>query len=457
MRRIWIDRICFLAISLVVVLVSTTTAWQSSGTADDFMAPEEEASAQQVDLEAVRALFIGTAEPLSEEEQTLYDSTVKVLLTEDLWTERDMYDACHYMMIPMYYAFWSGDTETIQMYRDFFARFTADVTGVDSRHFQEVSQLNRLHFFYLCTQFMNLCAANDFDELIPTELPDLAQNCAADYLLYHTANWGTEPTVIEHMRQVIAGKEYSRSYYGTIEDFDMFTLGILCDLKCFYGMRGETYDGVLDTAADLAYQIFSSPQLNQETELGGWLFQPGVYYDHSDMAYAGNETITEGIKPKLREDVPSDSSHSLRLPLLLRSYQSAQTTQDRWDLFELREEQLANQMVNYVLKYVDGHWLTTTFMDGTNGVYRYSYHEDGVGLEGYDLSGTFLLGWWVLLNDDRITVVYQDILETFPMEGNISNPYFDHATIREQNPFFDMDTAFENGMFECIVTCASKL
>lgn len=43
------------------------------------------------------------------------------------------------------------------------------------------------------------------------------------------------------------------------------------------------------------------------------------------------------------------------------------------------------------------------------------------------------------------------------MEGNRSNPYFDHAIIREQNPYFGMDTAFDNGMFQCMTTCAAAL
>ena len=42
------------------------------------------------------------------------------------------------------------------------------------------------------------------------------------------------------------------------------------------------------------------------------------------------------------------------------------------------------------------------------------------------------------------------------MSAGMDNPYFDYATTREQNPFFDMDTAFDNGMMECMVTLASK-
>lgn len=35
-----------------------------------------------------------------------------VLLTEDLRTDRNMYDASHYLMVPMYYAFYSADEDT---------------------------------------------------------------------------------------------------------------------------------------------------------------------------------------------------------------------------------------------------------------------------------------------------------------------------------------------------------
>lgn len=78
-------------------------------------------------------------------------------------------------------------------------------------------------------------------------------------------------------------------------------------------------------------------------------------------------------------------------------------------------------------------------------------------MAGYDLSGTFLVGWWSLLGDERITECYQDVLETYPMVGDRSNPYFDPLTIREQNPHFDMDTAFDNGMFQCMTACAAAL
>lgn len=435
---------------LMLILVSMSIA--SLGTLAAALGYE---ALSPVELSA--QLYTGKVEPLTAEQQKIYAHCIGTLLEEDLWTPRDMYDTCHYLMLPMYYAFYSGNDDTVRSFGAFFARFVEDVSGPSVRQFQDGSTLHKLHFFYLSTQFMNLCHVNGYGELIPSALPEMAQNFAADYLLNQKANWDIENTVLQHIENVLAGKQYTRRYYRALTDLDLFPLAILCDLNCFHTLREELYDPVLDTAAELAWKIFSSPLLNKETEKGGWLYQPGVMYDHPDYAYAGNASVRPGMKPKLREDVAADSSHSLRFPLWLRSFLSAQTNGDRQALFFLRQKQLANQMVNYVLQKVDGQWLCTTFMDGTNGVYRYEYGKKGVGLAGYDLSGTFLIGWWSLLGDERITARYQDILKTFPMKGAPSNPYFDHATVREQNPFFDMDTAFDSGMFECMTACAAKL
>lgn len=403
-------------------------------------------------------LYAGGAEPLTEEGRDLYERCVGALLKEDLWTERDAYDAGHYLMIPMHYAFRSGDLETVKAFSAFFSRFVRDAAGEDRHGFSALVPLTRHQFLYLSSQFIALCSAYGKTELIPDGLAAFAERSAWDYLENGTLWDGSGRTsVLSHIRFVLDGGQYSKSYLNSIDDGILFPLAILCDLRCAALMEGTSPSASMDEAADLAWRIFSSPLLNTETAEGGWLYQPGVMYDHSDFAYAGNASIQLGMEPKLREDVPADSSHSHRFPLWLRSFLSAQTDGGRQALFFLRRHQLANQLVNRVLQKVDGQWLCSTFMDGTNGVYRYEYHEGGVGLAGYDLSGTFLLGWWSLLDDGRITAVYQDILKRYPMKGDRSNPYFDHATVREQNPFFDADTAFDNGMFECMTACAAAL
>ena len=94
---------------VLLLLASTAFVWQPNG--GNVPPPTRDAS---VSREELQTLYISTAEPLNEEQQILYNSTVKMLLKEDLWTERDMYDAVHYLMIPMHYAFRA--MHSIQMY-----------------------------------------------------------------------------------------------------------------------------------------------------------------------------------------------------------------------------------------------------------------------------------------------------------------------------------------------------
>ena len=56
---------------------------------------------------------------LTTEEAALYDSTVGVLLTQELWTDRDTYDTAHALMVPMHYAFAVGDMEKSMLLRLF--------------------------------------------------------------------------------------------------------------------------------------------------------------------------------------------------------------------------------------------------------------------------------------------------------------------------------------------------
>lgn len=250
MNRIWRCRIGFLTLSMVLLLLASTAfVWQPNG--GNVPPPTRDAS---VSREELQTLYISTAEPLNEEQQILYNSTVKMLLKEDLWTERDMYDAVHYLMIPMHYAFRAGDEGTVSLFADFFTRFTQDITTDDRYGFQTSIFLNRLQFYYFSTQFMCLCAASGRVDLIPDALPAAAYDCAETYLLHTEANWHTEDTVIEHLRQMLAGKEYPYSYYSVTEDLDGFTLAILCDLNCFAKLSGKEPEELTVTAAQLVYE-----------------------------------------------------------------------------------------------------------------------------------------------------------------------------------------------------------
>ncbi len=160
--------------------------------------------------------------------------------------------------------------------------------------------------------------------------------------------------------------------------------------------------------------------------------------------------------PNPREDIVQDVSHFRRSAFFLTSFVSAQETDGGKAIFELRRKQLGIQLKKCIVK-VNGNWVQTSFMDGTNGVYRYEYHEEGVGHSNYSHSASLIQGWWSVLYENWIFDVYKDILTGFPWPQNDTNPYWDIMTVREQNPYFDADTAWEKDWYECVVKCAVQL
>ena len=57
-----------------------------------------------------------------------------------------------------------------------------------------------------------------------------------------------------------------------------------------------------------------------------WLFQPGVWRDHPDYLYAGNDNLGENLLPMPVDDIAEDTSHSHRYPVWLESLRNASGT-----------------------------------------------------------------------------------------------------------------------------------
>ena len=363
-----------------------------------------------------------------------------------------MYDTAHHLMVPMYYAFLSRDNEKIDAFHEFFARFCEDVCGEDRYGFcVERLTVNHLQFCYFASEYLKLCAITE--EPYASELYDFVYKFVSQEFESGKDGWTGLSGFRARVESILLHVEFPRSFDSALTDVELYMLAILCDLRVTARLCDfEEYD-VLGDAAILAYRIYTDSNIITETENGGFLFQVGVWKDYPDYEYAGNLEIVPEMEPSTRDNIVSDSSHFARQALWLTSFQQAQEYREQYNLFQIRRKQLANQFINYVIHYVDGMPLATTFMDGTFGVYRYS---DGVGYQGYSLSTTLLMGWWSFLDDARVCNVYKNILSLFPMTATLSNPYYDYMTTRERNPFFDMASVFDCGMLECIVALATK-
>ena len=404
----------------------------------------------------VTAVSLPTVQPLTAEEEALYQKTVLAVLQEDPWTPRDLYDAANYLIVPLHYAFYSRDQEKIDAFHQFFTRFSQDLNGADTYEYRaDVARIgDALHFNYFVSEYLRLCAMSG---QVTESLPVLYQEVYQDTVVMFEETmdgWTSLGSYRKRLEQVLLHREFPRSFDSALSGAELATVAALCNLRVVAKFMDYEDTQLLQDAALLGYLVYQDPEIITPTQKGGFLFQVGVWSDYPDMQYAGNREVTPDMQPNPRDDIVMDTNHfAMYIPWML-SFQLAQTYQEQYDLFTRRREELANQFVHYVIQYEDGAPLATTFMDGTCGVYRYDYHGDGIGEQGYSLSSSLLLGRWALLDDPRITEVYGDLLAQFPLSTGMENPYYDYATVREQNPFFDSDTAFDNGMMECITTVA---
>jgi hypothetical protein len=323
-------------------------------------------------------------------------------------------------MVPMHAAFQRRNEAWMHEFADHFAGYASDPSKLPTG---EVAELSRLYYLYLASQFLVLAKKAGQENLIPPNLPELI------FSEIHTY-WNVTPAwqfdsphfnggARERLLWKLKHKKVKKSYYRAVLDHDLYAFGIVGDLKAFESpAQQKAWDPLLNDVLEIAHQVFTQEVVPQPD--GGWVFQPGVWTDHPEYAYAGDPEAHPGIKPKPVPEIAPDTSHSLRFPLWLSSLMSAYAPgSSDYQFYENLRSGLDKQFFNKVLHQPTANFpcfAVTNFMDGSNGVYRWSYNTlgNGNGYGPYQNSASFVLGWWIFLDTDRIRNAYRQLAKQFP-------------------------------------------
>ncbi len=207
----------------------------------------------------------------------------------------------------------------------------------------------------------------------------------------------------------------------------MFIFAIAGDLSHYYRNRDDEKLDYLGDILEVAQSVFEREVYY--TSEGGWLFQPGVWSDHPDYLYAGNEEKSPHLEEKRIKGIAEDTSHSHRLPLWLTSLAHAYPIESSQRVYyEELLTGLEHQFLTRVLvKPIDDFpsYRTTNFMDGRDGFYRWNYVTQGPnnGYGPYELSGTLCLGWRTFLDSPEIKQVYADMAASYPLSEDVISVY----------------------------------
>lgn len=431
----------FAAISLATIAMNISLSAFADDPAPTL--PAGEAESEDITVKACIEL------PMDAEDRALWDQVITPYVAEDLWTDRDAYDAGHYLMVPLMAAFSIGSSVEQQELASFFERFasTANLSLI-------TDDLHRVQFLYLAGRFLALSAASGTRH---AALEDLVESETIRIWESPAWMWDRDPFANMQDRLIwkVTSKNPSLPYHTAIFDDEMFVMATAADLITAKRSLSLPISSSLSAIVNTANIVFE--HAFERTSDNHWLLQPGVWSQHPDYAYAGNSKITLDMPEMPVVGTASDTSHSHRLPLWISSLQMAQS--DHWWSAYYKELKagLAQQFVDKVLVKPSRSfpaWRTTNFLDGSNGVYRWD-GTSGYGPHG--LSATFYLGWWSQLDSSEIQVAYKDAADRFPVSSDIAESLTGSITMREQYPIIKMPDAFRNGVFELLVRLASKL
>lgn len=384
---------------------------------------------------------------LMAKQQSPDDSNLESVLSQDLWTDRDAYDACHYLMIPLHAAFRTKERENDQaLFTDFMDRFT---TAWQAGDFQVSNEINRIQFLLLVSRYLRFNPNNE-------QLTDiLIQEHRRSFLETPYPHWsqGEFASVRDSIEWKLSTTEAERQFYLAIVDLDRFNMTLAADLHAILG--SDSPDHVTE-ARDIGLKYLRESSVWGEN--GEWLLS-SKFWDHPDNAYAGHLEATENMEPKSVPGLPSDTSHAHRLPAILEAFlPGGDEPEVRADIEAMRTG-LGKQLVNHCLVAPDEDFRSirlTNYLDGYNGLYRWNYATtgEGNGYRPYELSGTFLLGWWSLLGNEEIQSAYQLVEECYPLTVDEIAIYVGPNTTRERNPLFAWPEAFYPGGF--MQTCVQS-
>jgi hypothetical protein len=379
------------------------------------------------------SLGLAVGGEIDDRDRELWNKAVVPYLQRDFRTEANAYNGGHFLMVPLHAAFQKGAKAWQDDLGAQFKRITAQGTKAIAK-----TTLSRLQYLYLCSRFMTLANETQRADLIPPQL---------DAMLIEELEsvWTTEPnlhwngTKFKGRRECVLAKLQAqligKSYYRAILDTELHLMAIAAELRhCELITRRKHRNTALITEVlSVARQVFIERAVPERD--GRWRFQPGVWADHPDFAYAGNKEKAIGLLPRKVSDIAEDTGHSARIPMWLTSFAQAypaKSAERRY--YEALKRGFEKQFYEQVLVPPGPEmpaYRTANFLDGRNGVYRWGYGAFAGKNEGYgpyETSGVLTLGWYSFLDSERMREVYRQMATQFPLPKQVETLYLGPGT-----------------------------
>ena len=389
--------------------------------------------------------------------EELWPVTVEPVLKQELWVDRDKYDAANLLLQPMQYAFLTGDTDKISQFESFFGQLNLFFDDAISS-----SRISTSQFLFFVSEYLvyknNAGIMSEDDHSLQLKL----QNWTIEFVNSPAWMWDRDhfENLFSRLKWKLNTQEVDRSYYRAMFDEDLFALAIISNLSSLPNLESTPkFTLIIEETKTLLKQMLENELIPTANNDGSasfqWLIQPGVWDEHPDYRYVGHNEVNDELEPAYLDGTATDSSHMHRWPVWLKAYKRLYlndlTMIKHIDNLELGLAQQFEQVVYQ--KSTDDFQgpRLFNFFDGHNGVYRYRYATlGGSGYGPYELSSILFYGWYGNLKSAPSLKSDIELLldNGFTLGEDELALYLGPNTSRDRNPMFVKPELFHNGMGE---------
>jgi hypothetical protein len=208
-----------------------------------------------------------------------------------------------------------------------------------------------------------------------------------------------------------SNEDFTPKYLGGITDHEFFQFACATSML---GINLKYKQRPSMLLKEMAYYNLECYKRFVSINESGWLYQPGVWSDHPDFKYAGNQTKGKNLQVKEIDNIVWDASHFSRVSLFLETLSNIfKINSDELKYINELKIGLSKQFLNRVVVFPDKNGSAirfNNFMDGNNGIYRYKYvNENDLGIGPFANDTHVYMGFWAFLNTDTIIDLYYNM------------------------------------------------
>lgn len=398
-----------------------------------------------------------TQTSVSAKERALFDQTVAGYLKSDSWNDNNAYGHSRFLQVPLHAAFLLNETAWQNQFASSFQRFLSQSKELTS------SPQNSLQYLYVGSRFLALAALTKRRLDVSQPLFEKIAREATERWSWRCTNSFSGPFkgIKSSLDNKFLDQKFKRKYDRAITDEELFEFAIAGDLLFYERSMGKSsgYHETLVDIRDTALRTFRSR--GTATSDGGWLFDVGAWDDHANYAFAAHTGLRPSLSPSKVSGASLDVSRSLHFPLFLVSLEFSyeQGRPERSEVQKIRAG-MVRQFNTDVLVPPDSSFPSyrlTNFMDGSNGLFRYGQIKNAsvdTGFGPYQLSGSFLFGWWSFLGDPSVSSAYLSLTGQFPLSEPILRTYMGPSFVSMGE---SKNSWYGSGMAELACNLGAKL